>query len=209
MQSQSTAEQEVRLVTNNAEREKFDNLADLFSIIVATEHLERAYIRDSISPQELRRLLWTMYTPACLKLIAQFKTAVSLLHDSVPDVRQFMLDYKLSCPAATKRLIEIGVPATVEHATEAVASGASAKHVAETVQFFITLMDSLKLNYVAVDQIHPQLSDLIQSLNRVQTLPKDYEGKIKIRNWLIALNKLKASDELSQDQVRQLLFDLE
>ena len=34
------------------ERQKYDNLADLYSIIVATEHLERAYIRDAISPQE-------------------------------------------------------------------------------------------------------------------------------------------------------------
>jgi hypothetical protein len=54
----------------------------------------------------------------------------------------------------------IGVPATYEHNTTQ--SSDSAKHVAETVQIFITLMDSLKLQLVAVDQIHPLLSDLIQ-----------------------------------------------
>ena len=39
----------------------------------------------------------------------------------------------------------------------------SAKYVAEAVQHFITLMDSLKLNMVAVDQLHPLLSDLVFS----------------------------------------------
>ncbi|TPX60499.1 hypothetical protein SpCBS45565_g07473 [Spizellomyces sp. 'palustris'] len=192
-------DQELRLYTTNKDREKYDNMADLYGILVVTEYLERAYIRDAISAQE--------YTPACLKLIAQYKTALNLVSDVVPDINAFIKGYKLSCPAATRRLLEVGVPATVEHASVEGSSGA--KHVAETVQVFITLMDSLKLNYVAVDQIHPQLSDLIQSLNKVSTLPGDYVGKIKIRDWLITLNKMKASDEITQDQVRQLLFDLE
>ncbi|KAJ3054116.1 Vacuolar protein-sorting-associated protein 28 [Rhizophlyctis rosea] len=103
-----------------------------------------------------------------------------------------MREYKLSCPAATKRLLEIGVPATVEHATtDTSGMGGSAKYIAETVQLFITLMDSLKLNLVAKDQIHPQLGDLIQSINKVSGLPPDYEGKAKIRDWLITLNKMK------------------
>ncbi|KAJ3043213.1 calcium calmodulin-dependent protein kinase type 1G [Rhizophlyctis rosea] len=90
---------------------------------------------------------------------------------------------QLSCPAATKRLLEIGVPATVEHATTDTSTmGGSAKYIAETVQLFITLMDSLKLNLVAKDQIHPQLGDLIQSINKVSGLPPDYEGKAKIRD---------------------------
>jgi ESCRT-I complex subunit VPS28 len=68
-------------------------------------------------------------------------------------------------------------------------------------------MDSLKLNLKAVDQIHPLLSDLIQSLNRV--VSGDFEGKIKIRNWLVTLNKMKASEEIDDEQARQLMFDLE
>jgi len=69
-------------------------------------------------------------------------------------------------------------------------------------------MDSLKLNMVAIDQVHPLLSDLLQSLNKVSLMGK-FEGKEKIREWLITLNKLKATDELDENQVRQLLFDLE
>lgn len=69
-------------------------------------------------------------------------------------------------------------------------------------------MDSLKLNLIAVDQIHPLLSDLMQSLNKV-SLMGTFEGKSRIKEWLIILNKMKANDELGEDQVRQLLFDLE
>ncbi|KAJ3006389.1 Vacuolar protein-sorting-associated protein 28 [Thoreauomyces humboldtii] len=159
-------------------------MADLYGIIVATEHLERAYIRDAIPAQE--------YTPACLKLIAQYRTALNLVSPHLPTITTFMQTYRLHCPAATRRLLEIGVPATIEHATTSDPSSAnSSKHVAETVQVFITLMDSLKLNYVAVDQIHPQLSDLIQSLNNVVVGGDTLQGKAKIRDWLIVLNKMK------------------
>lgn len=44
----------------------------------------------------------------------------------------------------------------------------AAKAVGETVQFFITTMDSLKLNMVAVDQLYPLLNDLMQFLNKVR-----------------------------------------
>ncbi len=70
-------------------------------------------------------------------------------------------------------------------------------------------MDALKLGMKAVDYIHPMLGDLMQSLNNVSSLPTDFEGKAKIRNWLITLNGMKASDEINEQEVRQLLFDLE
>lgn len=44
--------QEVRLWSNNAERERYENLADLYAIIATTERLEKQYIRDSIPVSE-------------------------------------------------------------------------------------------------------------------------------------------------------------
>jgi ESCRT-I complex subunit VPS28 len=40
--------------------------------------------------------------------------------------------------------------------------------VAETVQYFITAMDSLKLEMYAVDEVYPHLRDLMDSLNKVR-----------------------------------------
>ncbi|RHZ54174.1 hypothetical protein Glove_429g20 [Diversispora epigaea] len=190
-------DEELKLYTNNKEREKYENLADVYAIIVTMEHLEKAYVRDSVNAAD--------YTSSCTKLIAQYKTAMNLVNDLIPDVEKFMKEYKLECPAAVNRF-KIGVPATIEHSIDHDPSK-SAKYVAETVSSFITLMDALKLNMKAVDEIHPMLSDLMQSLNNVNTLPAEFEAKI--RNWLITLNAMKASDEINESQVRQLLFDLE
>jgi hypothetical protein len=76
--------------------------------------------------------------------------------------------------------------------------------VAETVQHFITLMDSLKLNMVAADQLQPLLSDLCESLHKVRALPPDWEHRQKLHTWLQVMAKMKASDELQADQSRQV-----
>jgi len=188
---------EVKLYTNNKERELYENLADVYAIIKALEHLEKAYVRDSVSAKD--------YTPACTKLIAQYKTAQNLVKDW--DLTKFMQEYKLDCPAAIDRLKK-GYPSTTEY-SDVTTSQSGAKSVAETVQHFITAMDSIKLNLVSVDALHPLLSDIVDSLNKNISLPPDFDGKVKLRNWLTILNQMKASDELNEEQVRQLLFDLE
>ncbi|XP_042478249.1 vacuolar protein sorting-associated protein 28 homolog 2-like [Macadamia integrifolia] len=193
---------EVNLWNDKREREMYDNFADLYAIIKVTEKLEKAYVRDIISSAE--------YEPECLKLIAQFKTLTSTLKDTVPSVERFVDTYKMDCPAALNRLIVSGVPATVEHRAAAAASTTtSAAIVAECVQNFITAMDSLKLNMVAVDQVYPLLSDLSASLNKLSLLPPDFEGRVKMKEWIARLSKMGASDELTEQQSRQLHFDLE
>jgi ESCRT-I complex subunit VPS28 len=193
---QPVKRERVKLWENMKEREKFDSMADLYSIILTTEHLEKAYVRDAILPEP--------YHQACSKLITQFKTLAPMLKDLVPDVEQFMKDYKLDCPAAKNRLLKIGVPATVEHGNT---SNKGQKLIAETAQHFITAMNAIQLQQKSVDQLQPWLASLNQSLAECPV--KDFPGKGKIKNWLITLNGMKASDELGDDQLRQLAFELE
>lgn len=197
MSSPSTSDVKIKLYNNSKEREHYDNLADLFSIIKTTEHLEKALMRDSITAEE--------YNKACSKLIAQFKTARKLTSASIPEpggIRKFCADFKLEANAALERL-EMGVPGTVG------VGGDDVKKIAETVQHFITAMDSLKLNMVAVDELYPLLSDIYAGLSGISKIPADFEGIAKIKKWLTEMNKLNAHDELSDGQVRQLLFDLD
>ncbi|CAK0784930.1 hypothetical protein CVIRNUC_008135 [Coccomyxa viridis] len=191
----------IKLCSNKKEQEKYENLADLFAIVKTTEKLERAYVRDAISAKD--------YEPLCEKLIAQFRTLWETLRDMVPDVEKFMADYNMQCPMAAKRLIYSGMPATVEHGKPSSMQSNSAVAVAETVQHFITAMDSLKLNMVAVDQLYPVLNDLMQSMNKIAPLPGDFSGKVKMKNWISKLHKMPASRELDETDSRQLLFDLE
>ncbi|KAI3693507.1 hypothetical protein L1987_76450 [Smallanthus sonchifolius] len=124
----------------------YDNFAELYAIIKATENLEKAYVRDIIPS--------TNYEIECQKLIAHFKTLSSTLKDTIPSIERFHDTYKMDCPAAMNRLIISGVPATVEHRAAAATSWVtSAAVVAACVQNFITTMDSLKLNMTRVDQL--------------------------------------------------------
>lgn len=89
-------------------------MADLFSIIVLMEHLEKAFIRDSITADEYvftLRLSWlfelveayctlsSRYTPQCSNLIAKYKTALNFLSDTVTDLESFMAKYKVRWPS--------------------------------------------------------------------------------------------------------------
>mmetsp|Transcript_3666 Transcript_3666/g.10545 ORF Transcript_3666/g.10545 Transcript_3666/m.10545 type:complete len:209 (-) Transcript_3666:384-1010(-) len=194
---------DIKLWHNKKEREIYENMADLFAILKTTEKLERAYVRDAISAKE--------YEPACEKLIGQFKTLYSSIKDTVPDVSAFMAQYNMQCPMGAQRLLQSGIPATYEHGkpSDGGSQGNNAVSVAATVQHFITAMDSLKLNMIAVDQVYPLLSDLVQSLHKVKQLPPDFEGKQKTKEWLSKLHAMPASQDLGEEEVRQLLFDLE
>ncbi|CAK4071361.1 unnamed protein product [Aphanomyces euteiches] len=192
---------EIKLFESAKDRRMYEDLSDLYAIIKTTEHLETAYVRDAISPDE--------YTEACTKLISQYKTAETALRNAghLVSIEAFLTHYRLDCPRAVERLVRLGVPATVVHNTTS--TSADAVNVAQTVQHCITLMDSLKLNVRAVDEIQPLLSECMGSLTKVKGLPPTFEGRLKLEQWLRVLNAMRASDELDDDQTRQMSFDLE
>lgn len=79
-------------------------------------------------------------------------------------------------------------------------------------------MDALKLNLKAKDQLHPFLTDLMSGYSRFKG-SQEWEGRAKILHWwvpssifdyegadyrLITLNALKASDEITDEQSRQV-----
>lgn len=70
-------------------------------------------------------------------------------------------------------------------------------------------MDALKLEQRAVDEVQPLISELMSALTRVASLPGDFEGLVKMRLWLQKLNQMRAVEELSDEEARQLIFDLE
>ena len=93
-------------------------------------------------------------------------------------------------------------------------------------------MDALKLKLRAKDQLHPLLSELMTGYTRFKA-SSEWEGRPKILHWsviygrylaityhrltsthdislrLITLNQMRASEEVTEEQSRQMLFDLE
>jgi ESCRT-I complex subunit VPS28 len=87
------------------------------------------------------------------------------------------------------------------------ANNTSGVLILEATQEFITFLDAVKLGMLSKDQLHPLLSDVIQSVNRVTD--QDFDNRGKIVQWLITLNQMKASDELSEQQARELEMDIQ
>ena len=115
----------------------------------------------------------------------------------------------MEVPRATER-IRIGLPSTVTAPSHSVATtnnnGSNGTLILEATQDFITFLDALKLGLLAKDQLHPLLSDVIQSVNKVTD--RDFDGRGKIVQWLIALNQMKATEEVSEDLARELELDM-
>jgi ESCRT-I complex subunit VPS28 len=94
---------EIKMYENTKERDNFERLADLYSIIKATELLEAAYARDAITPNE--------YSDACNRLIGQFKTTEKglVLSKAIESADSFFKEYQIDCPRAYERLVISGL----------------------------------------------------------------------------------------------------
>lgn len=61
--------------------------------------------------------------------------------------------------------------------------GNTLKCIADIVELFITFLDQLKLNIRAVDELFPNLTELLNSINAMSQLPDDFDAKIKVKAW--------------------------
>ena len=93
---------EVKLFEDSKERNRLEELSDLYAIIKATELLEAAYSRDCITAAE--------YSDACSRTISQFKTTESALisRKSIVSTDAFMKEFQIDCPRAYERLVVAG-----------------------------------------------------------------------------------------------------
>lgn len=136
---------------------------------------------------------------------------------------RILIVVQLEVPKATERL-KIGLPATIEsvptrtssqhhrasnsHSAGNNGSGgaANASAIVSASENFITLFDAVRMNILSKDTLHPILVDTIQAVNKVTD--RDFENKGKIVQWLITLNQMRAAEELSPEQARDMQFDL-
>lgn len=124
-------------------------------------------------------------------------------------------------PKATERL-KIGLPATIEtaptrntsqhtrnsssYAPSNAQGAANASAIVSASENFITLFDAVRMNILSKDTLHPILVDTIQAVNKATD--RDFDNKGKIVQWLITLNQMRAAEDLSPEQARQMQFDL-
>merc|ERR1711963_320274 len=163
--------EEVKLARNPREREKHDNLAELFAVLTTLQCLEKAYIADRVSADQ--------YTKNCSRLLTQFKAAFKQVssEQDFPTVEDFMRKYRMDCPAALVRIKE-DRPITVKDD-----KGNQTRLIAETVALFINSQDKLRLDILSMDELYIDIKELHDNLARLSILPGDFEGKDKIGKW--------------------------
>lgn len=132
--------EEVRLYRTAREREHYDSMADLYSVINTLNCLEKAYIKDSVTAKE--------YTAACSKLLVQYNVAFSQVKsDEFPTIESFMNKFCFECTAALKRIHD-GRPITIKDD-----KGNAQKCIADIVSLFITITDRLRLDIKSMDEV--------------------------------------------------------
>ncbi|KAG8347800.1 putative VPS28 protein [Trypanosoma vivax] len=181
------------------ERHHVEYLSDLFAVILAIEKLEKVVRRDIITQEQ--------YEVAIHRLLEKYMSTVSHLEHSrnpyYTTIESFWESYGSECPAARTRIRQ-GFDGTKQHQEEGTVNP---RLVLECGQHFITLMDSLKLQQTAVDQLYTLLTDLIRGLHRVGASEQDFFSRLV--QWKEKLDTMKASDELNERDAREFAFALE
>ena len=197
---------EVKAYDDNEELKKLDMLADFYAIIRVTEALENLYSHDSIPMK--------MYEDSCNKLIGDYKNAEKILIREgliKKDGSSFFSEYKVGCPYAFERLVNSGQPASVlNFGARANTSEANiGAAILETTEALITAMNAIELQQYAVDTLQPLIKNVYLNLGKISQLPPNFEGLVKMKQWLEMLHQLRANDELNEADIRQLKFDLD
>ena len=115
----------------------------------------------------------------------------------------FTKKYNLDCPAALER-IKDDRPITIKND-----SGNQSKIIANVVSLFITVSDRLKLNLRAMDELHPDIKELYETLLTMSTLSNDHTSVVKVKKWLDKLEGMSVHDELSEEEAREMVFELD
>ena len=190
------------------ERHFVENLSDFYAVIVAIEKLEKANHRDLVKTDA--------YEAVLRRLLNKYQSILGELKSGNPLFKGEVAFWEShgSKWIAARRRVQQGHPADVEQEAAAAASaeaarrsGVDPKTVAEAVQHFITLMDCLKLQQTAVDQLFPILNDVLGTLKKIGNSEFDFASKLE--SWVRRLEQMHPSDELNERDTRELAFDVE
>eukprot|EP00041_Stephanoeca_diplocostata_P041778 m.8844 g.8844 ORF g.8844 m.8844 type:complete len:224 (+) comp6768_c0_seq2:162-833(+) len=195
----------VELEFNAKERDEFDRLANMYSIVRQLDFLEKANTRGAFSINDEQ----DVYAKACDKLLIQYKTALTGFNPPFV-LDDFIAEYEIECGLAKHR-ITVGTNANIEHGGASGGSkddGNETKLAMDVAAQIVTVLDHIQLNRVSTDILHPELSNLMGLLNSFSSLPIDFPTKVKLREWLAVLNAKPADEDLGDAETRQLAHDL-
>ena len=118
---------------------------------------------------------------------------------------KFLIKYNLEhCQTAKQRLTAGKSGYNGEEADKGLAI-----RVMDITQKMIGAQDILEIDIKEVDQIFPAINEIEKALLNYPNLPPNNEGLVKVSHWVNILKTKNASDQLSDEEIRQLKLDLD
>eukprot|EP01138_Halocafeteria_seosinensis_P016494 gb/GECG01016825.1/.p1 GENE.gb/GECG01016825.1/~~gb/GECG01016825.1/.p1 ORF type:complete len:231 (+),score=29.13 gb/GECG01016825.1/:1-693(+) len=191
--------QRMELWKNLKERELWDDMADFYGVIRATELLEAAYARGAVEPDK--------YTNVCKSLISSFGIQEQVLQSrgAIKDGAAFIEEYAKDATRAKIRLITEKIPATAQHVTPSWDSKQAL--IFDATNALIQASDSVSLQMTRKGDLHPLLVDVLDSINKLGVCRDDHPTVQTTKKWLQYLEPLRASDELTSEDAEQLTME--
>lgn len=184
----------IKLAANATEQARWDDLADMYALLVSADRLEKLWRRDAVDD--------TSYTTQCRRLLQKFEA----LRGPVGDLDAFYAEYNVNAAGGKYRLADAGVPGTVENCRpDAEEQG---RHNIYCVQKFISLLDNVELGQRAPEDLLNVCASLERSLDRVQGLPSDFEFRNQLRTWIAKLNAMAPTEELNDNDAARFKMDV-
>lgn len=194
-----------KLFKGAKEKERYEDMASIFSILTATERLENMWARRGAIHQQ-------DYEKQCDILIQQYNVLKGPIERTVPSLERFIVDYDMKINFAANRL-KAGVPQTVTTGTHS--GGKAIGRVAmNCTSSFITITDCIESNLVEVGTLLPYLTTLTFNLDAMKrnAVRNGQDSNIDIREpyeWREKLNEMPAHERLSVEQAKQLKVDID
>lgn len=73
----------------------------------------------------------------------------------------------------------------------------------------ISALDVVSMGMSSVDQLAPYIRDIQIAFQNYPNLPKQFEGLGLIKKWVDFFGNKSATDDLNENEIRQLKFDIE
>lgn len=198
----SEYESVVKLTTDQQSRERMELLADLYGVVVTADKLDLAFLREHVKPDE--------YELAFNGLLSKYRGLMIHLKDTVGSIDAFVKKYEIHAPGGVHRL-KAGISAIQEYNRGPVETN-SYQITFQIGSDFVTLIDAVQVGgaFTAADQLHPLLTTLLECLDRLPDRLRLPEDQIRrVSKWMVKLNEMTAASVLTEDEVRQMTFDLQ
>ncbi len=73
----------------------------------------------------------------------------------------------------------------------------------------ISALDVVAMGMSSVDQLAPYIRDIQIAFQNYPNLPHGFEGLTLIKKWVDFFSNKSATDDLNENEIRQLKFDIE